>query len=232
MPSLDPVQELDVPLVVCPLRWFFCLLGRGSFHFVPCIHPFLGTLVYFWLAGFHHWKPIHSSQSRWPREWPPLRSYQTALNFFTLLGNGLLNRQCSKVQGFPGFLWNVEELKAVQKRKGKLPGPNTFWGTAKIYVQQIPGVPKAQPEGQPVGMPWFTLARHVFTASAACCQTDQIFPALFLLLHSFFPPDLSINWIFCGRTCCSHFPGTFLVSSHVGLTGFLPKMALYFMKST
>ncbi len=22
-------QELDVFLVVCPLRWFFCLLGRG-----------------------------------------------------------------------------------------------------------------------------------------------------------------------------------------------------------
>jgi hypothetical protein len=27
------------------------------------------------LAGFHHWKPIHSSQSRWPREWPPLEEW-------------------------------------------------------------------------------------------------------------------------------------------------------------
>ncbi len=124
------------------------------------------------------------------------------------------------------------KLKAVQKRKGKLPGLNSIWGTAKIYVQQIPEVSKAQLEGQSVGRPWFTLARHVFTASAAWCQTDQMNPALFLLLHSFFPPDLSMNWNFCGRTCCAHFPGTFLVSSHVGLTSFLPKMALYFMKST
>jgi hypothetical protein len=38
-----------------------------------------------------------------------LRSDQTALNFFTLLCNGLLNKQCSKVEGFPGFLWNLEE---------------------------------------------------------------------------------------------------------------------------
>jgi hypothetical protein len=34
--------------------WFICLLGRGSFHFVPCILPFFGALVYLWLAGFHH----------------------------------------------------------------------------------------------------------------------------------------------------------------------------------
>ncbi len=40
------VSELDVPLKVCPLRWFFCLLGHGSFHFVPCIPPFLGALVF------------------------------------------------------------------------------------------------------------------------------------------------------------------------------------------
>jgi hypothetical protein len=32
-----------VPLVVRPLRWFFC---RGSFHFVPCIPLLLGALVY------------------------------------------------------------------------------------------------------------------------------------------------------------------------------------------
>jgi len=41
------------------LRWFFCFLGRESFHFVPCfLSPspllFLGTLVYLWLARFHH----------------------------------------------------------------------------------------------------------------------------------------------------------------------------------
>jgi hypothetical protein len=40
------VQELDVPFMVCTLEWFFCLLGRMSFHFVPCIPPFLGALVY------------------------------------------------------------------------------------------------------------------------------------------------------------------------------------------
>ncbi len=39
----DMLQELDVPFVVCPLGWwFFCLLGCGSFHFVPCIPPFFG----------------------------------------------------------------------------------------------------------------------------------------------------------------------------------------------
>jgi hypothetical protein len=48
------VGELDVPFVVRPLRWFFCLDGCGSFHFVPCIPPFLDALVYLWLAGFHH----------------------------------------------------------------------------------------------------------------------------------------------------------------------------------
>ncbi len=50
------VWELDAPFVVRPLRWFFCLVGCGSFHFVPCILPlsFLGALVYLSLAGFHH----------------------------------------------------------------------------------------------------------------------------------------------------------------------------------
>ncbi len=38
----DMLQELDVPFVVCLLGWFFCLLGCGSFHFVPCIPPFFG----------------------------------------------------------------------------------------------------------------------------------------------------------------------------------------------
>jgi hypothetical protein len=31
------VQELHVPFVVHPLlKWFICLLGRGSFRYVPC----------------------------------------------------------------------------------------------------------------------------------------------------------------------------------------------------
>jgi hypothetical protein len=41
------VQELDVPIVVCPLSWFFCLLRHGSFHFVPCISPFFGSFGLF-----------------------------------------------------------------------------------------------------------------------------------------------------------------------------------------
>jgi hypothetical protein len=47
-------------LVVPPLRWFFCLLGPGSFHFVLWIARLLGALVYLWLVGFHHangWYP-------------------------------------------------------------------------------------------------------------------------------------------------------------------------------
>ncbi len=42
------------PSVVRLLRWFFCLLGHGSFHFVLFTPPFLGALIYLWLAGFHH----------------------------------------------------------------------------------------------------------------------------------------------------------------------------------
>jgi len=49
------VWEFDVPLVVHPLRWFFCPFGRESFHFVSCIPPFLlGGSIYLWLARFHH----------------------------------------------------------------------------------------------------------------------------------------------------------------------------------
>jgi hypothetical protein len=35
----------DVPLVVRPLQWFFSLLERGFFHFVPCI-------PLFWVLSF------------------------------------------------------------------------------------------------------------------------------------------------------------------------------------
>ncbi len=31
-------RELDVPFVVCLLRWFLCLLGHGFFLFVLCIN--------------------------------------------------------------------------------------------------------------------------------------------------------------------------------------------------
>jgi len=44
------VEEVDVPFVVRPLSWFFCLLGRGSFHFVPYIFPLFGVrwVIYDW----------------------------------------------------------------------------------------------------------------------------------------------------------------------------------------
>jgi hypothetical protein len=58
-------QKVDVPLVVSLLRWFFCLLGGGSFHFVLCILPILGALVYLWLAGFHLVCPL----------WEQMRAY-------------------------------------------------------------------------------------------------------------------------------------------------------------
>ncbi len=35
----ERVEELDVTPMVHLLEWFICLLGRGSFHFVPCL-PF------------------------------------------------------------------------------------------------------------------------------------------------------------------------------------------------
>jgi len=40
------------PCVVCPLRWFICLLGCGS-SILFLASGFLGALVNFWLAGFH-----------------------------------------------------------------------------------------------------------------------------------------------------------------------------------
>ncbi len=40
----EGVQELDVSFVVRPSRWFFCLLGCGSFHFVPFVYPFCWVL--------------------------------------------------------------------------------------------------------------------------------------------------------------------------------------------
>jgi hypothetical protein len=51
-PTFWEFWERDVPLVVCRLSWFFCLLGGGSFHFVPCIRPLIFG-VFISLAGFH-----------------------------------------------------------------------------------------------------------------------------------------------------------------------------------
>jgi hypothetical protein len=47
------VQEFYVPFVVHLLWWFCCLLGFGSFHFVPCFPPFFWVLwfIYDW-QGF------------------------------------------------------------------------------------------------------------------------------------------------------------------------------------
>jgi len=46
------VQELDLSLVVHPPRWFICLLGSLSFHFVPCFSLFwVLWLIYGW-QGF------------------------------------------------------------------------------------------------------------------------------------------------------------------------------------
>ncbi len=53
-----------VSFVVHLPRWFFCLLGCGSFHFVPRIPPFWGALVYWPLAGFHHFSPFFGSKVR------------------------------------------------------------------------------------------------------------------------------------------------------------------------
>jgi hypothetical protein len=39
------VWELDVALVVCPVRWFFCFLGR-ILPFCSLYSPLLGALVY------------------------------------------------------------------------------------------------------------------------------------------------------------------------------------------
>jgi hypothetical protein len=49
----ERVRELDVPFVVCPLRWFFNLLGHGSFHFVPVLEdvfPFFGCFGLFMIG--------------------------------------------------------------------------------------------------------------------------------------------------------------------------------------
>ncbi len=47
------VGNLMFPLWFALLDLFSCLLGHGSFHFVPYFSFFLGALVYLWLAGIH-----------------------------------------------------------------------------------------------------------------------------------------------------------------------------------
>jgi hypothetical protein len=49
-------MNLMFPLWFDLLGGSFCLLGCGSFHFVPCIPPYLGALVFILLAGFHHFE--------------------------------------------------------------------------------------------------------------------------------------------------------------------------------
>jgi hypothetical protein len=76
------------------------------------------------------------------------------------------------------------KLKGVHIRTGKLPDPNSFWGTAKFYVQQIPEVPKAQPEGNQLvslDLPW--LAMHLQQVRPGAQQTrwSQLFFSFFTL---------------------------------------------------
>ncbi len=47
----EGVWQLDVALVVCPPRWFFCFLGHRSLHFVPCIPLFW---VLWFIYDWHH----------------------------------------------------------------------------------------------------------------------------------------------------------------------------------
>ncbi len=47
------VGKPNVPIMVHLFRWFFCFLEHGSFHFVPCIPPFFGVVVYLWLGWIH-----------------------------------------------------------------------------------------------------------------------------------------------------------------------------------
>jgi hypothetical protein len=54
-PVMDPTfwefGNVMFPLWFCRLSWFFCLLGGGSFHFVPCIRPFfLFGFLFHWLG--------------------------------------------------------------------------------------------------------------------------------------------------------------------------------------
>ncbi len=54
-------------IVVHPLRWFFCFLGCGSFHFVPCIPPFCWVLWFCFMIGrvssFGGFPKMHASDS-------------------------------------------------------------------------------------------------------------------------------------------------------------------------
>jgi hypothetical protein len=45
-------KNMMFPVVVHPLRWFLCLLGVKSFHFIPYIPPFLGCYGLFMIGRF------------------------------------------------------------------------------------------------------------------------------------------------------------------------------------
>ncbi len=101
MPSHDRggVQELDITLVVHHLRWFFCLLGRGSFHLF-LVFPLFLCFGLFFIGRVSSLKTNSFLSIQMAQRVTPLRSDQTALNFFTLLGNGLLNKTVLQTRGF------------------------------------------------------------------------------------------------------------------------------------
>ncbi len=57
----EGVWEPEFPLLLTLDRWFFCLLGCGSFHFVPCIPPFFGCFGLFLIGSVSS-----SSHLKWP----------------------------------------------------------------------------------------------------------------------------------------------------------------------
>jgi len=63
---LKGVQRLDVPLVVCPFRWFICFLGCGS-SILFLVSPFFWVLwlIYGW-QGFIN-RVLHIKWNKTPR---------------------------------------------------------------------------------------------------------------------------------------------------------------------
>jgi hypothetical protein len=75
----EGVRELDVPVVVCPLRWFFFVFFNVGPSILFLVFPpfFFGALVYLSLAGFHrqhllfhihfgwNWNPNNYVQIDW-----------------------------------------------------------------------------------------------------------------------------------------------------------------------
>jgi hypothetical protein len=53
--------ELDFPPLVL---WFICLLGHGSFHFVPCLHLFWVLWLINGWVGFRHLKDTYKASTQ------------------------------------------------------------------------------------------------------------------------------------------------------------------------